>query len=599
MEQRNNIKYTLSFIPNHRQIEVKLVISCPVKKGQQFSMPSWTPGSYCMRDYAKFIISIKAVDLEDKKEVGLRKINNHTFVCDSDAKSLEVCYRLYANDASIRGCYCDHDRVFINGSAAFLRVHGLEEQEITIQFNQNDYQQSHQVATQLKSATKWGWDTYTASNYETLIDCPIAIADMEISTFEIEGVPHYIAFIGEYIGNIEKVTKDVTKICQTQAAVFSDSLPFESYLFLLHLAEDNYGGLEHCDSTALIAARNCLPNGENGNGKQYSLLLGLFSHEYFHAWHVKRIRPAILMKADLNVPAHTPLLWVFEGFTSYFDDLALVRSNVITQEEYFNLLLNHLARYTRGPGAKVQSLAESSFDAWTKFYYPHENSQNQGVSYYIKGAIVSLLLDMQIRLRSDNQKSLINVMQTLWQNYGKTGKGVNEGDVAQCLISLGIEEQFIKDAVYGCQDLPLEEIFTQFGLNISKAPLVQLDAKYPEATKPNTDQGFLGWQVRATDSALKITWVLPESPAANAGLWPKDEVVAINGFKTTKHSQDNLLKRLKAGQQIEVTFFRDNVLKNTTLTLSEPLFEMNQISVSQNLSPEAKLRIADWLNQPE
>lgn len=597
MNKIDKIEYILSFHPAIRQIEVNLVIKGVIEKGQTFSLPIWTPGSYCVRDYAKHITSITAIEGITQKNIVLPKIDNHTYICNDRVENLTINYKLYANDDSIRGAYCDNDRVFINGSAVFLKIIGFESLAITVSLVQNAYYQDFQVATQLASHadSKWAWGIFSAPNYDELIDCPIAIAKMQMRSFEVYGVEHTIAFIGEALGNIDKVTSDVERICQAQADIFSDKLPFDSYLFILHLVENNYGGLEHRNSSALIAPRKCLPIDEADRSKYYLSLLGLFSHEYFHAWHVKRIKPEEFMDMDLGQPIHTRLLWVFEGFTSYFDDLALVRSGVITKNEYFNLLVNMLARFNRMPGKGYQSLADSSFDAWTKFYFPNENSVNQCVSYYVKGAIVACLLDMKIRLASNNQHSLITIMRALWKNYGKVQKGVTESNIENLLTEYGVEASFLKQAVYQCTELPIESIFTQFGLSIKHLAYYQLGEYYPDAKEPYGKQGMFGWQVIPTSQSLNVSFVLEKSAAALAGIWSKDEIIAINGMKITEQNYERLIKHCVVGDLVNVAFFRDGILKTTKVILKEPATEIAYIDINEKITPLQKQMINDWL----
>lgn len=596
MTQSTLIEYDIAFNPSLRQIEIKLLVNKPIEKGQTLSLPAWTPGSYCIRDYTKHIISIQATDRSMQKKVALKKINNNTYVCES-AEKLEVHYVLYANDNSIRGCYCSFDRIFINGSAAFITLAGFESSPVQVTLNKKNINSDYQVATQLKpiDAQQWGWGTYAANDFDELIDCPIAISELHITEFLVDKVPHFICMIGKVLGDTQKLTNDVAKICQAQANVFKDALPFESYLFILHLVDDNYGGLEHRNSSALIASRNSLPLNDKERSKEYKSLLGLFSHEYFHAWHVKRIKPYNFINLDLNVPAYTTLLWVFEGFTAYYDDLALVRAGVITQAEYFVLLVNQIVRYTRLPGKHCQSLAESSFDAWTKYYFPNENSLNQGVSYYIKGSLVACLLDMQIRVQSQNQKSLDGVMRALWENFAKQGKGVSESDIENLLVESGIEKSFLQQAVYECTLLPIEDIFSQFGLQLDFALYSQIDAYYPEAPPLSSTQGVFGWLLKKSDFAVTVMSVLADSAAGQAGICAGDEVVAIDGFKTTQRSYDVLLKRLKSGQTVVVTLFRDNLLRNISVKLAAPQLEIAKISPMNYLSPLQKKMLDNWL----
>lgn len=590
------IRYILNFDTHKHLLFIKLQITKPTPKGQIVKLPCWTPGSYCIRDYAKHIVQISAKDCATQKNISIEKVNNNTWVCDA-AEALEIEYQVYAFDQSVRGCFIDSDRVFINGSTVFMALEGLQEQTIELNLEPEDKQKSFQVATQLelKSAKKWGWGSYTAKNYERLLDCPITIGKMTLLDFEVNNIGHTIALTGTVLGDFAKLKSDVQKICQTQCDLFADKVPFDSYLFLLHLLEDGYGGLEHSDSTALIAATQCMPIDTPNDSKHYQLLLGLFSHEYFHAWNVKRIKPDVFMPYDLNQPSHTRLLWVFEGFTSYYDDLGLARSGTISEEDYFNILAKNITRVMRGPGRHVQSLVDSSFDAWTKFYFPNENSANQGVSYYVKGAVVACLMDMMIRLASDHKQSLDDVMRMLWQNFGKIKVGLTDNAIHNILVEMGINPQFIQEAIYGVVDLPIEKIFTQFGLALDYKPRLQIGSFYPEATPPIENQGVFGWQLEKLSDKVKVLSVFYGGAAIQYGISAKDEVIAINNIKATAKSYDAIAKRLRIGQKVEVTLFRENILKTIDVVLGEPELDVASIQrASGNTETQNKI-IDNWL----
>jgi len=590
------IRYTLSFDTHKHLLLIKLQITKPTAKGQILQLPCWTPGSYCIRDYAKHVLKISAKDNAINKNVSIEKINNNTWVC-GEAQKLEVEYQVYGFDQSVRGCFIDNERVFINGSTVFLALEGFKDQAIEITIEPDNKQKDFQVATQLepKTAKKWGWGSYTAKNYERLLDCPITIGKMTLLDFPINDICHTIALTGTVLGDLAKLKSDVQKICQTQCDLFTDKVPFDSYLFLLHLLDDGYGGLEHSDSTALIAATQCMPINAEDDSKHYQLLLGLFSHEYFHAWNVKRIKPAAFMPYNLNKPNHTQLLWVFEGFTSYYDDLGLARSGTISQAAYFNILSKNITRVIRGPGRHVQSLADSSFDAWTKFYFPNENTTNQVVSYYVKGAVVACLMDMMIRLSSKHNRSLDDVMRVLWQNYGKVKVGLTDSAIHKILVEMGINTQFIQDAIYGVTDLPIDEIFSQFGLVVEYKPRLQLDSFYPEAIPPTKDQGVFGWQLEKSSDKVKVLSVIYGCAAEKAGISARDEVIAINHIKATAKSYDAIAKRLKIGEKVVVTLFRENILKTIDVILDEPELDVAGIQRASNNTEIQNKMIDDWL----
>tara|TARA_R110002110_G_scaffold383245_2_gene594612 strand:+ start:53812 stop:55596 length:1785 start_codon:yes stop_codon:yes gene_type:complete len=590
------IHYNLSFDTNKHMLRVRLRVDAPTPKGQIFRLPCWTPGSYCIRDYARHIVQISAKDCATQKSISIDKINNNTWVCE-EAQQLEVQYQIYAFDQSVRGCFIDSDRVFINGSTVFIEIDGFHDQPIEVELEPSAEQARFQVATQLtpKAAEKWGWGTYSAQDYARLLDCPITIGEITFLDFQVDNKTHTIALTGTVLGDLDKLKNDVQKICQTQSDLFADSLPFDSYLFLLHLLEDGYGGLEHSDSTALIAAIQCMPIDKTDKSKYYQLLLGLFSHEYFHAWNVKRIKPDAFMPYDLNKPNYTRLLWVFEGFTSYYDDLGLVRSGTISAEDYLNTMAKNITRVIRGPGRHVQSLVDSSFDAWTKFYFPNENTPNQGVSYYVKGAVVAYLMDIMIRVASEHQKSLDDVMRQLWENYGKAKIGLTDEAIHNILVEMGVNPQFIQEAIYGTDELPIEKILSSFGLALEYKPRLQVENFYPEATSPLPGQGVFGWQLEKLADKVKVVSVFHKGAAIQAGISPKDDIVAINNIKTTIKSYDAICKRLKVEEVVTVTLFRENILKTIKVTLKQPELDVASIQRIENNTEVQNKIIDDWL----
>lgn len=592
MSTSEKIKYTVEFEPCSRQINITVCFNAPLSAGQIIGLPAWTLGSYCIRDYAKYVTDIKA------QGTGLIKINNNQYKLEQSIDRLMLTYQLYANDVSIRGCYCDEDRVFINGSAAFLYIDGYQNVPVEIRFECPKIYNNYKIATglDLVNIRRWEWGVYGATNYDHLIDCPIAIADINYTSFEIKGVTHDIAYIGPVLGNTNILTQDVAKICESQADIFEDKLPFDYYVFMLQLAENNYGGLEHRNSSALICTRYSLQ--KDSNPKQYNQLLGLFSHEYFHAWNVKRIKPEEFCNQSYNQPSYTTLLWVFEGFTAYFDDLSLVRSRCIKPSEYFNLLVSQISRYRRGPGAKRQSLSASSFDAWSKFYFRNENSVNQEVSYYNKGALVACLLDLKIRLASQNKQSLITVMQRLWSDFGKPEQGITESDIYGILNQHGVDTEFLNQAIHTTQMLAIDEILEACGLNLVYKPYVMLDQYYPDMETPNSDRGYLGCVFQRSESGVVISSVNQDTPAQKAGLWAGDEIIAINDIKLTAKNIDVNFKSFKQSQIIKIAYFRDHVLKEVNVQLGAPLKEIGIIEIKQDLTSTQKTLLSGWLNQP-
>ncbi|HZV65686.1 MAG TPA: peptidase M61, partial [Telluria sp.] len=364
--------------------DLTVSVATPSPDGQVLTLPAWIPGSYMIREFARNIVRIRAES--DGKPVALTKLDKHSWQAAPVAGPLSVHYEVYAWDLSVRAAHLDQTHGFFNGTSVFLRVEGQEAapHQVDIQCPQDPAAKTWRVATALPElgAKRYGFGSYQAANYDELIDHPVEMGDFALASFKAHGVPHDIVISGR-VPNLDmaRLQADLKAICEAQIAFFeprTKRAPMERYLFLTLAVGDGYGGLEHRASTALICARADLPTSaapkspERSEG--YVKFLGLCSHEYFHTWNVKRIKPAVFAPYDLQNETHTPLLWLFEGFTSYYDDLMLVRSGMIGEQTYLKLLAKTIGGVLRGSGRGKQSVADSSFDAWTKYYRQDENA---------------------------------------------------------------------------------------------------------------------------------------------------------------------------------------------------------------------------------
>jgi predicted metalloprotease with PDZ domain len=403
--RRESVHYRIVPVdPVMHLFDVTLTINKPDSEGQLLSLPAWIPGSYMVREFARNIVSISASS-EGRKHK-LKKLDKHTWLAAPCKGILEVTYQVYAWDLSVRAAHLDQTHGFFNGTSVFLKAHGKEALShiVDIQAPEGDAFTGWRVATSLRElkARRHRFGTYIADNYDELIDHPVEMGEFKLISFAAHGVPHEMAITG-HVPKLDskRLAADLKKICEEQIALFeptSKAAPMSRYVFLTLAVGDGYGGLEHRASTALICARNDLPVvGQTELTDGYRGFLGLCSHEYFHTWNVKRIKPAAFAPYDLDQENYTTLLWMFEGFTSYYDDFILLRSGVIDAPAYLKLLEKTINGVMRSSGRLKQTVAESSFDAWTKYYRQDENAPNAIVSYYAKGSLVALLLDLIIR----------------------------------------------------------------------------------------------------------------------------------------------------------------------------------------------------------
>jgi predicted metalloprotease with PDZ domain len=369
---------------------------------------------------------------------------------------------------------------------------------------------------------------------------------------------------------------DLKKVCEWQIRFFGEPAPMCRYIFLVTAIGDGYGGLEHRASTALICSRNDLPHPAiKGLNEGYRTFLGLCSHEYFHTWNVKRIKPAAFSPYDLNRENYTRLLWAFEGITSYYDDLALLRSGVIERKDWLELTAKTLSNVQRTPGRLRQSLADSSFDAWSKFYRPDENTPNAVVSYYAKGALLALALDLTLRLETQNRLSLDNVMQALWQRYGLTGTGLEDDDIRQLAEELsGLKlKRFFARYVHGTDELPLKALLAKAGIKL----------EWETAKTP-----ALGVKTSGEGNEVKLLTVFTGSAAQTAGLSAGDILLAINGLRTTPATLDKQLARHKAGDTVQIHAFRRDELMQFDVHLDPPAADTAKLSDASPNNPPLK-----------
>ncbi|MGZ8290778.1 MAG: M61 family metallopeptidase [Telluria sp.] len=552
--------------------EVTVTVAAPADDGQVFALPAWIPGSYMIREFARNIVQIRAES--NGKQVALTKLDKHSWRAAPVSGSLTVQYDVYAWDLSVRAAHLDQTHGFYNGTSVFLRVLGQEDvpHEVDICRPADPAAATWRVATAMPElgAKRYGFGTYVASNYDELIDHPVEMGDFALGTFKAHGVPHDIVITGR-VPNLDmaRLQADLKTLCETQIAFFeprTKRAPMDRYVFMTMAVGDGYGGLEHRASTALICNRNDLPSNiapkfsEPGEG--YVKYLGLCSHEYFHTWNVKRIKPAAFAPYDLQSETYTPLLWLFEGFTSYYDDLLLLRSGLVTEAAYLKLLGKAIGGVLRGSGRTKQSVAHSSFDAWSKYYRQDENAPNAIVSYYGKGSLIALAFDLTIRAKTDGKKSLDDVMLALWQRFGHNfyptvGRGVTEAEVEALFDEVsGLKLKLLFDRyVRGTDDLPLAKMFAPFG--------VKLEDERKNA-KPSLDASI------GRDGAdLKLSQVHEDGAAHRAGMSAGDVLVAVDGLRVagSPNSVDALLARYKVGDTVAVHAFRRDELMTFEVVL--------------------------------
>ena len=528
--------------------EVTLTVPAPAAE-QRLSLPVWIPGSYLVREFARHLSGVSA--RQGREAVPLEQVDKATWVARAGGRgALVVTYTVYAFDTSVRAAFLDAERGFFNGTGVCLRVHGREAEPHQLELAK--LPKGWDVATSMPAAGKKG--VFEAADYDELVDHPVELGRFWRGTFKAGGVPHEFVIAGalpDFDG--DRLLADSRRICDAQIAFWHGKKKphFKRYVFLLNAVDDGYGGLEHRASTALIAARRDLPQrGRAESSDGYVTLLGLISHEYFHTWNVKQLRPAEFERYDYTQENYTELLWFFEGFTSYYDDQFLLRTGLIDPARYLKLVAKTVSGVLAMPGRKVQSVAQASFDAWVKYYRGDENTPNSTISYYTKGSLVGLALDLT--LRAEGRGTLDDVMRGLWARSG--GGPVSEADIAAVLkeVSGRSMARELADWVHGTDDLPLQKLLARFGVSWS-------------AQAPTLAQR-LG--VRVSESPLtgvKVTSVLRGGEGEAAGLSAGDELIAVDDWRVRR--LDDATRVLPASGEVELLTVRDGRVRRLAATV--------------------------------
>ncbi|WP_293373960.1 PDZ domain-containing protein [Nevskia sp.] len=557
-------------------------------------LPNWLRGSYLVRDFAKHVQGLKA--FVDDLPVAITRLDKASFRVEGQGR-IRLEYSVHALDSSVRKAYLDTRRGFFNGSSLFYCPAGFEQSRYEISIERPDAAlcPGWKLATSLRPVdiAADGFGVYLAGGYEELIDCPVEMAAYQSIDFDVDGIAHSLILSGRCEPDLPRLASDIAKICEVQRALFGHEPPMEKYLFLTQVTGNGYGGLEHRTSTALVTARDALPRlGQTGLRKGYRGFLGLVSHEYFHLWNVKRITAARFADNDLSAEAYSEDLWAYEGVTSYYDDLMLLRAGLIDAPNYLDLLAEAATRLQRTPGRAVQTLADASFEAWIKYYQPDENTPNAAVNYYVKGALATVCLDLWLRLRS--QVTLDDVMRALWTRYGAQDLGVPEGGleaIASEISGLDLKPQF--DLwLRGTSELPLTELLAEFGVTASLRASHGASDEGGRSEARHSPATELGLSLRSGD--VTVATVFSGSAAERAGLAGGDQLVAIDGLKVTAGNWANRLEALHPGVAVALAFFRGDELMTAMIEPAAPGFDTWTFALAEASGAVLERRLA-WL----
>ncbi|MES2682339.1 MAG: M61 family peptidase [Pseudomonadota bacterium] len=586
------VQVSVSPDPLTHQFHVRLSLIAP--QDCVLRLPNWIRGSYLVRDFAKHVSRLKAE--RDGLALGVERLDKSSFRLKADAGPVTLSYSVYAYDESVRKAYLDTRRGFFNASSLVYCPLGFERSGFELQIEKPAIEAAAhwQVATSLVAVQTdaAGFGRYHATDYETLIDSPVEMAAFQRIDFDAGGVPHTLTLSGRVEADHARLAADISRICTVQRTFFGNQPAMPRYWFLTNVTASSYGGLEHRESTALVCARADLPApGSSGMSKEYRTFLGLVSHEYFHLWNVKRITPQGFAESDLQGAAYSRDLWHYEGVTSYYDDLFLLRAGLIDAPSYLDLLAEGATRLERTPARLTHTLADASFETWIKYYQPDEHSPNASTNYYVKGALVALCLDL--KLRRDSSSSLDAVMQALWQQYGRDDLPAPERALERVAAQLsGLDlKPFFDAALRGTGELPLAETLSDFGV-LAQRRVASGDSDGGGRSSAPPQRCTLGCKLKGDGS---IAHVLTGSPAQQIGLAGGDVLIALDGLSVSASSFGRRLQALTPGVAVTLHWFRSDQLMQAEIIPQAAASDTWTLSLIEAPSPEVASRRKAWL----
>jgi predicted metalloprotease with PDZ domain len=562
--------------PASHLFEITLQVSNWQSATLDLKMPVWTPGSYLVREYAKHVQDFIAHDSGGRVLASQKISKNHWQIKTQGCSVIKINYRIFANELTVRTNHLDVTHGYFNGAALFFFIPGLEKHplKVTIIPPQSDWQ----ITTTLPKVEGEN-NTFIAPDFDTLVDTPVEIGTQQLYEFEVLNKPHSLAIWSKGNANPQQIIDDTKKIIATEAELFG-GLPYEQYLFILHLSGSGYGGLEHKDSCTLNYPRFGFRDRE-----KYNRFMQLVAHEFFHLWNVKRIRPKALETFDYEAENYTTSLWFCEGTTSYYDVLLPLRAGIYNRKIFLENLSKDITKYLTTIGRKVQPLGESSYDAWIKLYRRDANSDNNQISYYLKGELVSLLLDLLIRAKHNNKRSLDDVMRLMWQRFGQDEIGFTETQLREVISEVAEQDltDFFSRYIETTEELPFNEYLHSFGLYLK--------------TVEESGIPYMGIRVQSENHREMIKFVAAESPAEKAGIDANDELLAIDGIRVDAQSLNERLKDYQVNDTIQVTVFHQDELRTLSVTLTQPQSSRYEVVVNENLSELQQQNLVGWLGK--
>jgi predicted metalloprotease with PDZ domain len=562
--------------PQNHYFEVEMALSSINQKSLVVKLPVWAPGSYLVREFSKNINLVKAFD-DKGKEIKVEKLAKNAWqINTSGIKSLKVRYEVYSFELSVRTSFLDLTHGYISGSGIFMYVDNCKDTKGILKIFPFETFKKINTALPIAPLELQGnaYQAFEFKNYDQLVDCPIEIGNQDVFEFMAAGVKHTVAMYGDANYSVPVLKMDMAKIIASATSVFGFN-PNKNYLFIIHNVVNGQGGLEHINSTTLSVNRWTY------SGPEYIGFLNLVAHEYFHLWNVKRIRPIELGPFDYDKEVYTSLLWVMEGFTSYYDELIMLRTGYYTQAEFLTKIQS-LINYAEGSvGSRIQPVAHASFDAWIKSYRPNENSYNTTMSYYSRGAVLAAVIDAIIINKYNGTKCLDHFMQHLYKTYyEKQNRGFTEAEFKNELAAFTGEDMndFFKRYVEGTEIIPFATYFSKIGVDVKQNAL----------TKPS-----FGATVQNSDGKVIVKSIRVGSAAEDAGLSVNDEVIACNGYRVDQAMFDAMMNGLALNEEAEVLLSRDEILFSLRVKITN--YTRPQFFMTPTNNPSENLKFNYWL----
>lgn len=589
----STIHYDLSLLSSTEHLlQVNMYITHLSSNEIVLNLPAWIPGSYMVRDFARNLHALKAeCPNSDSNNLILEQLNKQSWKvsnikCEA-LDELKLTYQIYAYDLSVRSAFINQDYAFFNGTSVFLYLNDAQNIQHSVTIDEASFASLNphglsRIATAMPKAEidSAGKAEYTCSNYYDLIDHPFLIGRLNYHSFRVNNTVFHLAFTGEHPYDLERIANDLSPIIKHHMALFGE-IPCEEYWFMTLICDGGFGGLEHIASTVLQYNRFDIPfiGDDQKITAGYQQFLSLCSHELFHTWHVKQIKPQVMHQVDLSQEVYTPQLWIYEGFTSLYDDLSLARTGLISPKDYVQVVNEMLTRLLKNQGRHKQSVSQSSFEAWSKFYKQDAGSVNHIVSYYNKGAVVALCLDITIRQHSKGKYSLDTIMQLLWKQYGKPRIGTPDDVIALlCKKELNLDiNHFLNMVTNTTVDLPLHSILQQIGLQLNLRP--SQNALDKGGDKPINNKVDWGAMVAPVDKMLRVNTVYDGRGASKAGLMQGDLIVAVNNWQCDEAKLFKILNQKSIGETLAIHVLRDAKLIELEFTISEALPDTCAITV--------------------